>query len=64
MRLICFDLGWLLEAASFEITRDAYELENNIGSLFVVRHRLQISFSEHVLVKCQQHRDSMDDMQQ
>lgn len=47
------------ELASFEITREAYALENNIGSSSVVRHRTQVTFAEHVLVKCQQHRDAM-----
>ena len=48
------------EVFTFEVTRKAYEMENNIGSASVVRHRLQLTFAEHILVKCQQHLDSMD----
>lgn len=47
------------EVASFEITRDAYNLENSVGSASIVRNRLQLTFAQHILVKCQQHRDAM-----
>lgn|GEM_PF-549449 len=51
---------YYVEVASLEITREAYNLENNVGSASVVRNQLQLSFADHVLVKCQQHRDSME----
>lgn len=48
------------EVATLIITRDDFNLENNIGSASVVRNRMPTTFSGHVLVKCQQHRDSLD----
>ena len=51
---------YYLEIATLVITRDDFNLENNIGSASVVRNRMPTTFSGHVLVKCQQHRDSLD----
>lgn len=51
---------YFTEVATLIITRDDFNLENNIGSASVVRNRMPTTFNGHVLVKCQQHRDSLD----
>lgn len=51
--------SFMYEVAEFKITRDDYNYENDIGSSSVVRNRLPTTFYGHVLVKCQQHRDSL-----
>ncbi|MEG3112016.1 hypothetical protein SC127_14900 [Pantoea sp. T14] len=52
--------GSFTNSATLKITRDDYESENNIGSSSVVRNRMPTTFQNHILVKCQQHRDSLD----
>lgn len=52
--------GSITNSATFKITRNDYESENNIGSSSVVRNRMPTTFQNHILVKCQQHRDSLD----
>ncbi|ELY4559610.1 hypothetical protein ACP6PU_003664 [Cronobacter dublinensis] len=52
--------SFMYEIAEFRVTRDDFNLENNIGSTSVLRNRLPTSFNGHVLVKCQQHRDSLE----
>lgn len=52
--------GSFTNSAILKITRDDYESENNIGSSSVVRNRMPTTFQNHILVKCQQHRDSLD----
>lgn len=53
--------SFIFEIATLHINREDFNLENNVGSSSVVRNRLPTSFHGHVLVKCQQHRDSLDD---
>lgn len=48
------------EISTFNVTREDYRAENDIGSLSVVRNQMATTFEGHVLVKCQQHRDSLD----
>lgn len=52
--------GAIAEISTFKITREDYRSENDIGSVSVVRNQMATTFEGHVLVKCQQHRDSLD----
>ncbi|MEB8638902.1 hypothetical protein P2G74_02835 [Cronobacter muytjensii] len=52
--------SFMYEIAEIKINRDDFNLENNIGSTSVLRNCLPTSFNGHVLVKCQQHRDSLE----
>ncbi|EKY3198941.1 hypothetical protein ACSDIA_000445 [Cronobacter turicensis] len=52
--------SFIHEVAELKVTREDYNYENDIGSSSVVRNRLPTTFHGHVLVKCQQHRDSLE----